>query len=584
MDLLRLPDRGADALQDALTMAQRGDWQTRALCWSAAGRIAAAETTTTRAVRWIARRLPGQWERFPSAGHQGKYVRHFIANGLADRVWPVRTAAALALGECGSPSSISVLRDHLRAPFRAERIAAVSALIACGGTIDEIPTALLHGALPAPSRIGETTASTEFLAILASCHRSVLGGWRRFASDADSPVDDTPRAWAECLAGPASRTTYGGPQSEIERYAASDTAYLLEKPFTAVNRTQNIHLLHTFLAVAEQLRLPPGSRVLDLGGGSGWVSELLERLGFRTVTLDISTVLLGIGKGRFRRGGMTPSFVAADMTRLPIADATMDAVVVVDALHHVPDRRAVFGEAFRVLAQGGCFVLAEPGEGHSETIKARNEVLDYGLQEGEIHLFDAVAAGRAAGFDDVRVVPHHSPAATMSPDALRDAMLAPADRWRVDHRGRSDPYVEFVFHSIFDNPIVAFGKGRRPVDSRSPGRLAAEIRPDLSRERHNLRGTVVVRNAGDTVWLGGGSATGHVRVGIQLLDGNRRPLDPEYGRLALPADVAAGGIAVVEVGLELPEPEASYVLKIDLVAEGICWFEDAGSAPLYVPV
>ena len=34
--------------------------------------------------------------------------------------------------------------------------------------------------------------------------------------------------------------------------------------------------------------------------------------------------------------------------------------------------------------------------------------------------------------------------------------------------------------------------------------------------------------------------------------------------------------------LALPDASLPYVLKIDLVDEGICWFEDAGSPPAYV--
>jgi hypothetical protein len=40
----------------------------------------------------------------------------------------------------------------------------------------------------------------------------------------------------------------------------------------------------------------------------------------------------------------------------------------------------------------------------------------------------------------------------------------------------------------------------------------------------------------------------------------------------------------IAVDLTLPDPDASFVLKIDLVDEGICWFEDVGSKPVYVPV
>src|SRR5258705_365398 len=75
---------------------------------------------------------------------------------------------------------------------------------------------------------------------------------------------------------------YEGPAAEIERYdAAGETAYLLTKPFSPINHSQNVRLLHSFLVAAEHLDLPPAGRVLDLGGGSAWVSELLARLGFR---------------------------------------------------------------------------------------------------------------------------------------------------------------------------------------------------------------------------------------------------------------------------------------------------------------
>ena len=100
----------------------------------------------------------------------------------------------------------------------------------------------------------------------------------------------------------------------------------------------------------------------------------------------------------------------------------------VDALHHVPDVPAVFREVYRVLVEGGHFVLAEPGEGHSETGKSRGEVMEHGVEEREIHLFEAIDHGRAAGFDDVRVVPHYIPLITMMPDDVKRAMTASQDR------------------------------------------------------------------------------------------------------------------------------------------------------------
>jgi ubiquinone/menaquinone biosynthesis C-methylase UbiE len=582
--LIRLPERGASALPEIVRMARYGDWRTRAWALSAAGRIARMETLAERAWRWVARRLPGLRNRFPTAGFRGRYVRNDIANALQDRSWPVRVAAALALGECRTRSKFEHLKRQLTAPHRAERIAAAAAILRCGGALPATGPSLLDGAEPAPASIGDTTRSIDFLTSLASVHLDVLAAWWNVAG-ADRPAGRTPADWAAFMAGPKPADTYAGHAAEIHRYSAEgDTEYLLTKPFSRINRAQNVRLLHAFLVVSEHLRVPQDGRVLDLGGGSAWVSELLARFGYRPFTLDVSSSLLALGLRRFERSGLTPRFMVGDMTALPVATGSMDAAVVLDALHHVPDVPAVFREAFRVLGVGGQFILAEPGEGHAETEKSRGEMLEHGVQEREVHLFEAVRYGRAAGFDDIRVVPHYVPYISMTPDQLRKATTSPAETWMIQQGDRLGYLPPFLIQSMFDHPILVFRKGRRPVDSEMPGVLKADISPRLARDRARVTGVVAVRNIGDTTWLGGGDRVGQVQLGVQLLGADHKLLDMEFSRTRLAGHVAPGRDAEIAIELTLPDPDASFVLKIDLVDEGVCWFEDVGSKPVYVPV
>ena len=153
------------------------------------------------------------------------------------------------------------------------------------------------------------------------------------------------------------------------------------------------------------------------------------------------------------------------------------------------------------------------------------------------------------------------------------------------HQGDRLGYLSpFLIQSMFDHPILVFRKGRRPVDSEMPGVLKADISPRLTRDRARVTGVVAVRNIGDTTWLGGGDRVGQVQLGVQLLGADHKLLNMEFSRTSLAGHVAPGLGTEIAVELTLPNPDASFVLKIDLVDEGVCWFEDVGSKPVYVPV
>ena len=96
----------------------------------------------------------------------------------------------------------------------------------------------------------------------------------------------------------------------------------------------------------------PVERVLDLAGGTGRASAALAA-DYDPVVADVSVGMLG----RARDRGLPT--VRADAGRLPIRDDAVDAAVVVDAYHHLPDRVAAIEEASRVVAPGGVVVIRD---------------------------------------------------------------------------------------------------------------------------------------------------------------------------------------------------------------------------------
>ena len=100
------------------------------------------------------------------------------------------------------------------------------------------------------------------------------------------------------------------------------------------------------------------------------------------------------------------------------------------------------------------------------------------------------------------------------------------------------------------------------------------------------RMTIVVEasNAGTNTWTASERVRGHVRVGIQLLDSNRRLLDREFVRAALPQDVPPRQSARVTVAFDAPATPGLYHLNVDLVSEGVSWFEPHGTKPVLQPL
>ena len=103
----------------------------------------------------------------------------------------------------------------------------------------------------------------------------------------------------------------------------------------------------------------PAHRVLDLGAGTGALSELVlaARPAAEVTLLDGAPAMLE--RARDRLGGRA-RYVAGDLSG-PLPPGPWDAVVSALAIHHLddPGKRALFARVHAELAPGGVFVDAE---------------------------------------------------------------------------------------------------------------------------------------------------------------------------------------------------------------------------------
>jgi ubiquinone/menaquinone biosynthesis C-methylase UbiE len=98
--------------------------------------------------------------------------------------------------------------------------------------------------------------------------------------------------------------------------------------------------------------------ILDAACGNGRYSRLLLRHAdpdARITGFDLSQQMLRRARRRVRSPRV--NYVAADLTRLPYADASFDAVVCGWVLEHLPDPRVGLRELARVMQPGGKLLL-----------------------------------------------------------------------------------------------------------------------------------------------------------------------------------------------------------------------------------
>jgi SAM-dependent methyltransferase len=109
---------------------------------------------------------------------------------------------------------------------------------------------------------------------------------------------------------------------------------------------------------ALELLAPLDGRVVgDIGCGDGRYIDALRGAGAQVLGVDLSIGMLA--------GVQTPpTLIAADAQSLPLTTASLDAVMMMHMLYHVPDPPIAVAEASRVLRPGGQLLVATNGRRH----------------------------------------------------------------------------------------------------------------------------------------------------------------------------------------------------------------------------
>jgi SAM-dependent methyltransferase len=185
----------------------------------------------------------------------------------------------------------------------------------------------------------------------------------------------------------------------------------MRKPFWDANAAnQYLNGFVRLLRLIESLGVAPGSRVLELGCGSGWMAEFFALTGYDVVATTIAPSDGPAVQSRevaLRTKGVMSEF-GFKLTPMEDVDQVVelnsfDAAYVHQALHHVYDWKAALTAAFRTLKPGGWMIIAdEPNVLHTFTsyrMGKLSRTREVGLSRRKI-----VRCLRHAGYREVRTI------------------------------------------------------------------------------------------------------------------------------------------------------------------------------------
>ncbi len=380
----------------------------------------------------------------------------------------------------------------------------------------------------------------------------------------------------------------------LEGQVDSMRRWLTTMPLSAGGHHNNLHYIQDFALLLAHADCMPNSRVLELGCGSGWATEWMARLGFKVTALDINADMLELGQERmaackraFPETPMSVEFVTGDAEALDFEDETFDAVYCLNALHHIPDIPTALAEIHRVLKKGGRFLFLEPGEGHAESEVSKREMEEHGVTEKDIIIDELAGWSRQAGFEQFVIVPSLDPNISVSLDRWRHLARAgwrlPIELWR---------WRKALMDRVVHHPCGYLLKGGGTAHGRIvAGEIVSFDSPESVAHREMITLKATVRNSGDAPWMSWGSFLasdplnqgegGYVNLGVKLMRPDGTCEDPDFSRGILMQDVMPGETAEISCLAKVPATSGEYGLKVDLVQEGVAWFEDMGSTPFH---
>ena len=135
-------------------------------------------------------------------------------------------------------------------------------------------------------------------------------------------------------------------------------------------------------AVLNSVGINPTDTVLDVGAGTGFLTEAAAKLASKVIALDLSKGMSDEAIAKI--GGGNVEFRIGNAERMPLQDASVNVVIGNMVLHHCPHPRIAISEMFRVLKSDGRIAISDLQEHPHEWLRKEHADLWLGFKMEEV--------------------------------------------------------------------------------------------------------------------------------------------------------------------------------------------------------
>jgi 2-polyprenyl-3-methyl-5-hydroxy-6-metoxy-1,4-benzoquinol methylase len=135
--------------------------------------------------------------------------------------------------------------------------------------------------------------------------------------------------------------------SDVARYIESHRDIPLERK--QQNLEAILRLLGRFTDIA------PGTRMLEIGTGTGWIPILCKKKGLSCRGIEISPHLIDLARQHGARYGIEPEIEIGNIEAIDLGREVYDVIIATSCFEHVEDWRRGLKTVYRALKKGGVF-------------------------------------------------------------------------------------------------------------------------------------------------------------------------------------------------------------------------------------